>query len=381
MKFKLYLSLFFALCCSFSAMAQETSKSCYIKDGYCHTVTYSASSKSCKGKHIVYDAPIGKRKPKSIPRLGTNPQFGTLKNYTTTQEVYNHLHKAYKENDRGNANELDKLWNAMGYSGFNDSRFTVDKVTMVFFEAGITGMLGAGGNSYLYASISPGQDIQLKSYRITSVDGCDIYIMEICGNAFYPDRDHGTRPSSNNTILSETKSPIQFDGDPNNFSVTSFMKDGKCHVRVCEKINQQGTAPKVVTNLSHDQQFGPMTDLKTSKDVEDKLRALANENKSGNRAEINRLLKTIGYTDGINDKRFNAAAIEIINYEGGVAAVMGGGSHQYMFSEISTERYKNLRGFKIKSLNDECDLTIIDVCGNALYCPQPLNCKTYECDN
>jgi hypothetical protein len=381
MKLKLQLSMLLALCFSLSTFAQETFKTCYVKDGFCHTVTYSATSKTCKGKHIVYDAPIGIREPKSLARLGTNPQFGTLKNYTTTQEVYDHLHKEYKKNEKGNAIELDKLWNAMGYNGFTDSRFTVDKVTMVFFEAGITGMLGAGGNSYLYASISPGQDIQLKSYRITSVDGCDAYIMEICGNAFFPDRDHGTATSGNQKV-SETKSPLQFDGDPANYSVTSFLKDGKCHVRICEKIaGQEGTAPEVVNNLAHNQQFGPMTDLKTSDDVIGRLKDLATANKDGNRAELNRLLRTIGYTDGINDSRFTADAIEVINYEGGVAAVMGGGDHQYMFSEISTERYKNLRGFKIRSLNDECDLTIIDVCGNALYCPQPLNCKTYECDN
>ena len=78
---------------------------------------------------------------------------------------------------------------------------------------------------------------------------------------------------------------------------------------------------------------------------------------------------------------FYTGIMPICDNVNGVAAVMGGGEHQYMFSEISTDRYKNLRGFKIRSLNDECDLTIIDVCGNALYCPQPLNCKTYECDN
>ena len=104
MRLKLHLAMLLTMCFGLSTFAQETFKTCYVKDGFCHTVTYSAESKSCRGKHIVYDAPIGK-KPKSLARLGTNPQFGTLKNYTTTQEVYDHLHQAYKENDKGNSNQ------------------------------------------------------------------------------------------------------------------------------------------------------------------------------------------------------------------------------------------------------------------------------------
>lgn len=122
-----------------------------------------------------------------------------------------------------------------------------------------------------------------------------------------------------------------------------------------------------------------MVDLKTTDAVYSKLQSLHSENKNGNRAEIDRLLRTIGYTDGIKDSRFSASSINIVRYEGGVAAVMGGGEHQYMYSEMSTENFDGLRGFTIKSLNNQCDLTIIDVCGNALYCPQPMDCQTINC--
>ncbi len=138
------------------------------------------------GSHRVFNVPAGAR-PINLPRLGTNPQFGTLVNYSTTQEVFEHLHRAYTANEKGNATELDKLWQSMGYTGFKDERFTVSQITPVYYDAGVTGMLGAGGNTYVYAAISPGQDIQLKGYRMTSVDGsCEVTIMEICGNAFYP---------------------------------------------------------------------------------------------------------------------------------------------------------------------------------------------------
>ena len=256
-----------------SVAQDNTFSSCYVKDGYCYTVTYAkGNSQSCRGgDHIVYNAPTNRR-PKSLPRLGTNPQFGTLKNYTTTQEVYDHLKNAYKENDKGNAAELDKLWRAMGYAGFNDPDYTVEDVTMVFFDAGVTGMLGAGGNTYLYASISPGQDIKLKSYRMTAKAGCDIYIMEICGNAFFPDSDHNDAPVSGYSVVSEEKTKLDLEGNPNDYSITSFLKNGKCHIRVCKKpANKEGTAPEVVTDLSHNQQFGPMTDVKTAQGLIDRL--------------------------------------------------------------------------------------------------------------
>ena len=121
-----------------------------------------------------------------------------------------------------------------------------------------------------------------------------------------------------------------------------------------------------------------MVDAKTTQDVYDRLKALHSENKSGNAAELDRLLRSVGYS-GLNDPKFNTSQIEIIKYQGGVAAVMGGGEHQYMYSEnCDRKKYEVFTWFPAsKSHNDNCDLVIIDVCGNALYCPQPINCQTF----
>jgi hypothetical protein len=377
MNLKLTLT-FLAFATLTTAFAQETFKTCYVKGDSCYSVTYSTTTaRDYSGRHILFRAPKGQQ-PKRLSRLGSNPQFETLRFYTTTQEVYDHLHRIYGENKKGNAAELDNLWRAMGYTGFKDARYTVEDVTPVYHDPGVVGMLGAGGHSYLYAKVyNNGTGKPLKGYRMTAPDGNDITIMEICGNAFIEDVD--IKPTQ---VISKKacKLDLQPGEDLSKKSVNAFLKDGKCYVRICDKpASEENGAPVKVSTLAHDQQFGPMTELKTSEEVYGRLQSLYTENKRGNRAEIDRLLKTIGYTNGFNDERFNAQTISIVNYEGGVAAVMGGGEHQYMFSEISTENYDNLRGFLVKSLNDECDLTIIDVCGNALYCPQPMNCRTIEC--
>lgn len=351
--------------------AQQTFKTCYIKGDSCYTVTYSESSTDFSDRHVLFRAPKG-RTPKRLSRLGSNPQFGTLRFYTTTQEVYDHLNRAYEEDDKGNAAELDKLWRAMGYTGFKDERYTVEDLTPVYYQPGVVGMLGAGGNTYLYAKIyNNGTGNPLKGYQVNAPDGNDITIMEICGNAFLEDK-----PAQR--IVSTQACKI--DADLTGKSATAFIKDGKCYIRICDKVTaKEGQAPTVVNDLGHNQQFGPMTDLKTAEEVYNRIQALHQANDKGNRAELDRLLRTIGYTDGVKDARFKPEQIQVVNYTGGVSAIMGGGEHQYMFSEISTARYDNLRGFEIKSLNEECDLTLIDVCGNALYCPQPINCRTIEC--
>ncbi|MFT5833382.1 MAG: hypothetical protein ACI97N_001009 [Cognaticolwellia sp.] len=391
MKLKNILSVMMLFAVSI-VFGQDTFKSCYVQGDSCYCVTYEKSivetvvQNSCSGKHTVFNAPTN-RKPKGLPRLGSNPQFETLRNYTTTQEVYDHLKRIYIENDKGNAAELDKLWKAMGYEGFNDATYTLDKVNAVSYDAGVSGMLGAGGNSYLYASIAPGTDQKFKGYKITSVNGCDVTIMEICGNAFYPSSmSNPTYASktftSGQRIVSKKAAAIAYPAgySSSNSTVTTYMEDGQCKLRICKKPESKGgKAPVKISTLRHNQQFGSMVDLKTTDAVYGKLQSLHAENKDGNRAEIDRLLKTVGYTDGIKDSRFSTSSINIVSYAGGVAAVMGGGEHQYMYSEMSTKNFDGLRGFTIKSLNDECDLTIIDVCGNALYCPQPMDCQIIDC--
>ena len=376
MNFRITLTIFAALWLT-TSFAQETFKTCYVMGDSCFTATYSTSTtRDFSSRHVLFRAPKG-QKPKSLARLGSNPQFGTLRFYTTTQEVFDHLNEAYKKNEKGNAAELDKLWRAMGYSGFNDDRYTVEDLTPVYHNPGVVGMLGAGGNTYLYAKIyNNGTGKPLKGYRVTAPDGNDITIMEICGNAFLKDS-----PVSGTTLISKKGCKLDLKpGELESKSINAFLKEGKCYVRICDKpASNGGEAPEVVRSLAHNQQFGPMTDVKTADELMARLKSLHKENKSGNRKEIDRLLKTIGYTNGLSDDRFTTDQVTVVNYEGGVAAVMGGGEHQYMFSEISTENYDNLRGFQIKSLNEECDLTIIDVCGNALYCPQPMNCRTIEC--
>ncbi len=375
MKLKTTL-LFLAMCIGVSTFAQETFKSCYVQGDSCYTITYERGTVAppiCSG-HEVFNAPTG-RKAKVLSRLGTNPQFGTLRFYSTTQEVYDHLKKAYTANEKGNAKELDDLWNVMGYNGFNDPRFTVGQLTPVFYDPGVTGMLGAGGNTYVYAEVYHNDDAKVKGYKVTALEGCDVTIMEICGNAFYP---QGYRqPAVSNRVIS--KKSCKINADLTNKTAHAFIQDGQCYVRLCDKVDKKGTSPVKVTSLAHNQQFGPMTDAKTPEDFIARLRALHQENKDGNAAEIDRLLQTVGYS-GLSDPNFNTSQISVINYDGGVAAVMGGGEHQYMFSELSTENFKNLRGFNIKSQNDQCDLVFIDVCGNALYCPQSLNCQNIPCN-
>jgi len=180
----LFTLVLLVACVAVDGLAQQVSKFAFLRNDTCFVRRCVTRECPCTDKHPVYNIPVNK-KPKNLPRLGTNPQFGTLKYLKTEQEVYDHLHKRYDQNRGGDAAELDKLFNAMGYNGFKDASFTVSQLTGVLLYSGVTGMLGAGGHTYEYTTIAPGKDIYHKAYRVTSSTGCDIYIMETCGNAFF----------------------------------------------------------------------------------------------------------------------------------------------------------------------------------------------------
>jgi hypothetical protein len=373
---KILLSLL-GLCLLVLAQAQKSERFCYLEGDNCVCVTKTPSTCPCAYKHPVFNIPKGV-KPRKLARLGSFPQFGNLSAYPSVDDAYKHFQQLYKENKNNNAREFDRIFVAMGYTGFTDPRFTPDKMSIVYYDGGITGMTGNGNHQYLYATISEGQNIKLKAFVIKSFNGCDISIMETCGNiSYFGNCQAGTMTENRQVSAIDYKAH----GFTNGKAQYTFNRNDSCFVRVCEvpekTLREQATT--LVNNLQHDQQFGSMIQLNTADEVYAHLQKLYKENKNGNAAELDRLLQSVGYTEGVKDAKFSAASINVVKYPGGVMALMGNGSHQYMNSMVSTPMHESLRGFNIKSLNDNCDLTIIDVCGNALYCPTPVNCKSIPC--
>lgn len=132
--------------------------------------------------HAVFKSPAGTN-PVVLNVLGTSPQFGEIPAHTA-QSAYSHLRKVHRNNTKNSRGEIDNLLIALGYSGFNDPEFGVNKITAEILPAGKIGWMGAYAKGHKYAWSQLGRDF--PAYLITSKDGtCSVYIMKKCGNVFY----------------------------------------------------------------------------------------------------------------------------------------------------------------------------------------------------
>ncbi|AFK05360.1 hypothetical protein Emtol_4236 [Emticicia oligotrophica DSM 17448] len=126
---------------------------------------------------------VSKKKPVELKVLGTSPQFGEVPEHTGAS-AYNHLRTVYSSNIKKSAKEIDKLFSALGYKGFNDPSITEKTFIPEIIPAGTVGWMGAYASGHKYAWSKLGNNFEtFKIYAKGSQ--CFIYIMKKCGNAFY----------------------------------------------------------------------------------------------------------------------------------------------------------------------------------------------------
>jgi uncharacterized protein YegP (UPF0339 family) len=124
---------------------------------------------------------IGSATPKSLSRLGTNPEFGSLHGLSS-EEFLAKLKRAYKRSNVDKA-FLDRITKAMGYSGFSD--LTIDMISEENLAAGTVGNIGySPAHKTLLAKLDT-QPRDLMSFRIKAKNGCDLNFMRTCGNHMF----------------------------------------------------------------------------------------------------------------------------------------------------------------------------------------------------
>lgn len=124
-----------------------------------------------------------KKKPVELKVLGTSPQFGEIPEHTGVS-AYEHLKVVHSENIKNSRVEIDKLFRALGYKGFNDPAISSSSFIPEIIPAGTYGWMGAYSRGHKYAwSVMRNEFPTFKIYAKGS--DCFIYIMKKCGNAFY----------------------------------------------------------------------------------------------------------------------------------------------------------------------------------------------------
>lgn len=116
------------------------------------------------------------------------------------------------------------------------------------------------------------------------------------------------------------------------------------------KLNRLGSNP----------QFGKIPSY-TSQSAYNHLK-LAAKKSSSDAAELNRILRTLGYT-GVNDPSFTEASITPEIIPAGATGYLGAGNHKYQMASMG----KDFQGFRIMAYNAPCYVNVMRNCGNIFY--------------
>ncbi len=119
--------------------------------------------------------------PKSLTRLGTNPEFGNSHGLTPEQFLTK-LQTAAK-NNAGDKRFLDRMFKAMGYTDFTAAK--ADQFTATTVPVGTIGNMGRSKqHETVYAQLNT-SGLDLEAFRIKAANGCDLHFMKTCGNHFF----------------------------------------------------------------------------------------------------------------------------------------------------------------------------------------------------
>lgn len=137
---------------------------------------------ACTNQHRIFKVPPGKT-PTIVTKLGSNPQFAIMCNVLDGDQQFKNM-KALAEIPKYKK-EINELFQSMGYTGVSDPRFTRDKLSAANLPFGAQGMLGDGNHKYVYSLLALPGEKTIRGWRVEALEGCDLYFMSKCGNAFY----------------------------------------------------------------------------------------------------------------------------------------------------------------------------------------------------
>jgi hypothetical protein len=130
--------------------------------------------------NVLFD--VGYSTPISVGRLGTNPQFGDSRGYTS-DEFFRRLQVKYNTSPRDKS-FLDLLAKSLGYGSFQNmdaSMFSEDRLAQ-----GTSGLLGFGAQHALqYSTLNVADPTDLDAFKVRSANGTDVHFMKRCGNFMY----------------------------------------------------------------------------------------------------------------------------------------------------------------------------------------------------
>jgi hypothetical protein len=135
----------------------------------------SFAQMACSKNHQIFkfDNPST---PTAVRVLGQNPQFPALRGKASSEQIAASLKKQ-------SSSELNRMLMEIGFANGVKS-VKASNVSEASIAMGTTGNMGDGNNNYHYIRVAA--DKGFKAWKITSDDGCFVYVLAHCGNTFFP---------------------------------------------------------------------------------------------------------------------------------------------------------------------------------------------------
>ena|GEM_PF-3407757 len=136
---------------------------------------------------------------KEVARLGANPEFPFIRNKSNPHQVYLAIH----QNAGNTGTRMSHMNELLVAAGFTNGAADVKEsnITPAYIPAGTEGNMGNGNYTTEYSRLT-GEGANLRAWKVTSDNGCYVYFLAKCGNAFYP--KSGTRTACISTPVTLT---------------------------------------------------------------------------------------------------------------------------------------------------------------------------------
>lgn len=150
----------------------------------------SFAQADCSKNHPVYKFEKN-GSPKEIQHYGAFPEFPFLRNLSTAQQFVTAIHKHQGKSMK----ELNNILMGIGFEhGAKDVK--ISSVAVASLSPGTIGNMGDAAHNYVYAKLE-GDANGVKVWKVTSDNGCFVYFIAKCGNAFYPQSAVGPAAATN----------------------------------------------------------------------------------------------------------------------------------------------------------------------------------------
>ncbi len=157
------------------------------------------TQKTCPKNSILYNFEKDARPRHFTEKLGNHPEFPFLQRengVNTVATFMTAIHDPQKQSkwDR-EFKAFDLLLRNSGFTnGYKD--LTAASIEKVYVQRGTIGNLGFYDRvkdriNYIYVILSPAgeESLGVAAWKLTNKNGCYLYILHTCGNAFYPQND------------------------------------------------------------------------------------------------------------------------------------------------------------------------------------------------